>query len=110
VLLDATLPDGTAVSVSVFTAEAERPIEDVLALPDERWSQPLTDGASRDTSWDCLVQSPPGRYLWLRLKLIGGSDTPVVRKAKVFYPRASSLRLTKFRPITIRSASRSSTG
>src|SRR6185312_6946671 len=41
---------------------------------------------------DCLVQSPPGRYLWLRLRLAGGSGTPVVRTAKVYYPRASSLR------------------
>jgi phage tail-like protein len=92
VLLDATVPDGTAVSVSTFTSEAERPIEHVLALPEERWSQPFTDGASEDPSWDCLVLSPPGRYLWLRLKLAGGSDTPVLRKAKVFYPRASTLR------------------
>jgi phage tail-like protein len=92
VALELTLPEGTAVSVSAFTAEAERPIEEVLALPEERWSEPFTDGDPAATSWDCLLQSPPGRYLWLRLKLVGGSGTPVVRTAEVFYPRASSLR------------------
>ena len=92
VALDVTLPEGTAVSVSAFTAEAERPVAEVLALPEERWSAPVTDGDAAATALDCLVQSPPGRYLWLRLRLAGGSGTPVVRTAKVYYPRASSLR------------------
>jgi phage tail-like protein len=91
VALDVTVPEGTAVSVSAFTAEAERPVAEVLALPEERWSAPFTGDAAA-TAWDCLVQSPPGRYLWLRLRLAGGSGTPVVRTAKVYYPRASSLR------------------
>ena len=92
VALDVTLPEGTAVSVSAFTAEADRPVAEVLALPEERWSAPVTDGDAAATAWDSLVQSPPGRYLWLRLRLAGGSGTPVVRTAKVYYPRASSLR------------------
>ena len=64
----------------------------MLALPEERWSAPVTDGDAAATAWDSLVQSPPGRYLWLRLRLAGGSGTPVVRTAKVSTPRASSLR------------------
>jgi phage tail-like protein len=42
---------------------------------------------------ECLVPSPPGRYLWLRLTLSStGVDTPIIRALELEFPRLSSLR------------------
>jgi phage tail-like protein len=39
-------------------------------------------------SWDCLITSPPGRFLYLRLTLQGnGAVTPRLRRIKLFFPR-----------------------
>ncbi|MGF1580043.1 MAG: hypothetical protein ACFCD0_11840 [Gemmataceae bacterium] len=41
---------------------------------------------------DGLVLGPPGRYLWLRVTLIGGSfATPVLESIRIHYPRQSYL-------------------
>jgi phage tail-like protein len=93
VVLSACVPPGTAVHVDTFTAESAKPIDEITQLPEDRWGTGQTDSNTQNKHWDCLVQSPPGRYLWLRLTLTGdGADTPAIEKAKVFYPRASSLQ------------------
>ena len=92
IVLDSSIPSGASVRVESFTSEAERPSEDVAALPDEVWRTRQLHGKQGDGSWDCLVTSPPGRYLWLRLTLRGGVDTPRVRKVAIAFPRETSMR------------------
>jgi phage tail-like protein len=51
-----------------------------------------TDGAAIDL-YEGLVLSPPGRYLWLHLTLIGTDRvSPAVVGMRVYYPRPSYLR------------------
>jgi phage tail-like protein len=93
VMLRADVPAGTSVRVDTFTSEAERPPEHVIDLPDERWSGGIVDTDAGTPRWDCLVQGPPGRYLWLRLSFAAGGDrTPRVRDVEVQLPRDTSLR------------------
>jgi phage tail-like protein len=46
-----------------------------------------------DSDPDCLAQSRPGRYLWLRLTFrSNGLATPRLHRIKTFFPRASYLQ------------------
>ena len=93
VLLGGCVPPGTSLRVDTFTAESEKPIDEILNLPESRWATSQLDTDTESCEWDCLAQSPPGRYLWLRLTFTGdGTATPVLEKVKVYYPRASSLQ------------------
>ena len=93
VVLRAQVPSGCTVRVDTFTAESCKTIEEVLTLPESRWSTGLIDVNPDSCDWDCLILSPPGRYLWLRLTFSGeGVSTPCVERVKVYYPRASSLQ------------------
>jgi phage tail-like protein len=81
------------VRVDTFTADSQKTFDEVSKLPESRWATGQIDTDTTECEWDCLTQSPPGRYLWLRLMLAGnGSATPVLNKVKVYYPRASSLQ------------------
>lgn len=91
-VLEADLPPATALDVQTLTSD--RPLEDArLALePDTNWSPRIVLTAGQRP--ELLVQSGPGRYLWLRIGLTGdGSVTPQVRSVDVIGPRQSSLRL-----------------
>lgn len=93
VIMQAAIGVGTQVSVETFTAEDGKTPLEVLSLPDERWTPSATNSTVGDCNWDCLVQSPPGRYLWLRLKFLSdGQNTPCIDWLRIFYPRASSLQ------------------
>ena len=82
VQLDADIPDGTALSVAVATAESA-----FAGFP-----HPL-DWREVAGAQDLLIQQPPGRYLYLRLRLqsADGVKTPVVRRIRLDFPRATSL-------------------
>jgi phage tail-like protein len=93
VVLGGCLPPGTSVQVDTFTSESEKTIDEILSLPEDRWATGQLDTDTSSRCWDCLSQSPRGRYLWLRLTLGGdGSATPILHCVKVYYPRASSLQ------------------
>lgn len=93
VLLCADIPAGTQVRVDTFTSESAKPTTEVQNLPPERWAIGILDSQMGEGEWDCLVLSPPGRYLWLRLTLLGdGTATPSVQWSRVYFPRASSLQ------------------
>jgi len=93
VVLRAQVPSGCTVRVDTFTAESAKTIEEVSTLPESRWSTGQSDVNPDSCDWDCLIQSPPGRYLWLRITLAGeGVATPCIEQVKVYYPRASSLQ------------------
>jgi len=91
VLLNASVPDGTSIQIDSFTAEA--PPDPVSQVTDPAFNQwKLCVKAGNDNP-DCLVQSSPGRYLWLRLTFnSNGLNSPELRSMKVFYPRVSYLQ------------------
>jgi len=85
-------PPGTRVLVQTFTADTPTP-----GLPE--WSpqhgpSDSTLGFSLDRP-DQLVQSPRGRFLWVRAVLESdeGTATPSVRAIRAYYPRVSWLDL-----------------
>ncbi|GAB7044475.1 MULTISPECIES: phage tail protein [Catenuloplanes] len=85
VSLDVDLPAGTSVRIAVAVTEAgpEEP------APDAADWQTAPAGAT-----DFLIDQPPGRYLRLRLALAGdGTNTPVVRRVRLDFPRVTSAEL-----------------
>jgi phage tail-like protein len=89
----AAIPEGTAVQVDTLTADGPKDTADVLALPDARWARAAVNDVVGSGTWDCLIQSPPGRFLWLRLTLRGpGTATPDLGQVRVHFPRVSSLQ------------------
>ncbi len=97
VRLNATVPGGTSISVATFTSETQKPLEEILRLPQEQWvtgaGQTHSSEGDGTTDWDCLVRSQPGRYLWLRFILQSdGTATPTIEQARVYFPRVSSLQ------------------
>ena len=90
-LLNASVPDRTSIQIDSFTAEAIPDLASPLTDPlYNQWKRCVIAGKDNP---DCLVQSGPGRYLWLRLTFnSNGSDSPELRSLKVFYPRVSYLQ------------------
>jgi phage tail-like protein len=91
--LAAGVPAGTSITVRTLTAEVPLSAAEAAALPADRWAGGQVHGVVGDAPWDCLVLSPPGRYLWLRLELVGGgATTPVLRAIRIGYPRVTTAR------------------
>ncbi|HET9579276.1 MAG TPA: phage tail protein, partial [Usitatibacter sp.] len=94
VVVHGALPAGTRVRVETFCADEpyDRDQLDGFAT----WAvREIAAGASDESEGraDCLVASAPGRYLWLRLTLLGnGLATPVVQALEIEFPRLTSLR------------------
>jgi phage tail-like protein len=98
VQIDADVPPGTSISVAVATSETES----VLPLANSRdteW-QDFAAGVPHPLDWqiaqpgalDFLIDQPPGRYLYLRLRLKRDTErTPVVRRVRLDFPRVTSL-------------------
>lgn len=83
VSVDADVPEGTAVRVSIAATESPD------AVPELGDWQDAPPGAT-----DFLVEQPPGRYLYVRLRLSGdGGATPVVRRVRLDFPRSTSADL-----------------
>jgi hypothetical protein len=60
------------------------------AIPESSWRLCVLSG---DNDPDCLVQSGPGQYLWLRITLkSNGIESPVLQRIKAYYPRAGYLQ------------------
>lgn len=89
-VLDADVPEGALLAVRTFTAPTALDDVRVAALPNDRWSTELSIGPG---DWpEVLIQSPRGRYLWLKVALSGdGQVTPLIRSMVLYAPRASSL-------------------
>jgi phage tail-like protein len=93
VAVEGLVPAGGAIRVDTLTAELPFDAQQVLELPEGSWATGATWLGPDSGSWDCLVLSPPGRYLWLRLTVTGpGPVTPLVRSVELGFPRLSSLR------------------
>jgi phage tail-like protein len=89
-VLDCDLPAGTGLVIRTFTGPAELEPTRIRDLSEDSWSRPLLlDG---DSFPEVLVQSGPGRYLWIELGFrTAGTATPLVRAITVYAPRQSSL-------------------
>lgn len=95
VLVDADLPEGTTLTVETATSD------DLMALDlmtGAVWSAPRqTNGSPIPMTAavpDQLIQSAPGRYLWVRVKMTStGQATPCFRAVRILYPRRSYLDL-----------------
>jgi phage tail-like protein len=87
--LRGALADGCAVRVRTLSAHVELGEQDLALLPEEAWSEGGWAAAmDADGRWDCLVKSPPGRFLWLRLGLSGdGHATPALDAVMLEFPR-----------------------
>ena len=86
VRVDADMPPGTGIEVSVVTTDLD-PTTLPKGLPSAADWQSGPAGAL-----DLLVQQPPGQYLRLSLTLTGdGTNTPVVRSVRIDFPRRTSL-------------------
>ncbi len=89
-VLDADVPEGALLAVRTLTAPTKLEDARVASLPDDRWSPELIIGPNDWT--EVLIQSQPGRYLWLTVELNGnGQVTPLIRAMVLYAPRASSL-------------------
>lgn len=105
--VDADIPGGSQIEVAYLAADrrtfliqgAERDLnaylsdssvssdEKVEALNSLPWSQPLLNPSV------ALMQGVAGRYLWLRIRLIGSDElSPTVKAVSAVFPRDSYLR------------------
>jgi phage tail-like protein len=92
VVLELDVPERSGVRLFSFTSDVLRPDLDaggLLAEPPRlgQWQ------AAPDNAHEWLIQSPPGRYLYLALVLKGPGDrTPSVERLYVYARRQSSLQ------------------
>jgi phage tail-like protein len=93
VMIHGELPAGSQIVVETFTAETPLDRTDLDGLSDAAWRTQQSVNAMTAKGWDCLVTSPPGRFLYLRLTLRGnGVVTPRIARIKLFFPRISLRR------------------
>lgn len=90
VTLTGALPDGSRLLMRTMTSdsliEPDR-LDDFVSDP---WSTPLEIGPTATP--EVLIQSPPGRYLWVRIELFSDGETsPELAEIDIFGPRRSSL-------------------
>jgi phage tail-like protein len=90
IALAAEIPEQTRLLVSTATTDAALEEAQIADLPASAWSVPLEINAGDPP--EVLVQSPGGRYLWLRIEMFGdGTRTPRIAGIDIFAPRRSSL-------------------
>ncbi|HEV7669578.1 MAG TPA: phage tail protein [Thermoanaerobaculia bacterium] len=83
--IDADLPPGTSIEI-LATSSEEADADPSTAHSD--------DAQTEVGAVDFLFRQPPGRFLFLRLRLRGdGRATPVVRRIRLDFPRVTSLEL-----------------
>jgi phage tail-like protein len=85
VRIDAEVPRGTTVRVESATAD-----DGAIAFDQLVWNRCIETGANNP---DCLVQSAPGRYLWLKVVLrSNGRVAPSLRRITVSLGTSSYLQ------------------
>jgi phage tail-like protein len=85
-------PPDTSVVVETFTSDTPTPGAPTWTAPTSAAGVPIPFASDPGEQ---LVQSPPGRFLWLRvvLRSADGSGTPSIRALRVWYPRVGWLDL-----------------
>lgn len=91
ITLDAMIPPSGRIVLTTLTLEQEMERDRLDSLPDTRWSRPLAINPGDRP--EVLIQSRPGRYLYIRIELSGdGSESPSIAEIDLFGPRRSSLQ------------------
>jgi len=105
IILDADIPDDTQIRLSYFSSDHKElliegesrniewylqdkstSISDQLKVIGFLWGKALVNPR------DALLQGAHGRYLWLKLELLGSeSSSPVLKQVRIYYPRMSLL-------------------
>jgi phage tail-like protein len=95
VRIDADVPFGTVLEVAISTSESPNPPLQGVATPP--WLA-FPAGVPHPSDWhattnrDFLVDQPPGRYAFVRVRLSGdGIATPRARRIRLDLPRTTSL-------------------
>jgi phage tail-like protein len=103
VQLDASIPDETQVRLYYYSSDRSEqwldneytdfsdylnnpviPLRDKLRVTRDMWSEPITNPR------DALLMNAKGRYLWLKLEVVGSERrSPVLKKLRVYFPRES---------------------
>lgn len=90
-VFDMDLGDTGALRIQTYTSANDLEPSRIAALPETSWSIPIT--LTPEMPREALIQSPPGRYLWLRITLFGdGLTSPEIRAIEISAQRRSSLR------------------
>ena len=104
VRVDADVPSGTSLEIAVATGEPPAkgaPATQGDPALETGW-ETFSAGVPHHSDWqvapagslDFLVDQPPGRVLYVRLRLKGnGQVSPVVRRVRLDFPRVTSLEL-----------------
>jgi phage tail-like protein len=98
-----SLPPGSRVQVRTFASDTEIAAEAMARRAPQLWEttppfvgqepRPDPQGSPWDGRREFLVQSRPGRFLWLRVDFgSGGQTTPGLRRMRVHFPRESYLQ------------------
>lgn len=91
IVLDVEQPETASLVITTLTSDMPIPPDRIGDQADAAWSRPLLL-TPRDHP-EVLVQSPPGRWLWVRIELLSdGTASPVIRRIDVHGPRRSGLR------------------
>jgi len=106
IIMDACIPRGTKIVVESRAANTPQSLQELpWQLEPEAHlrsegselplHQPFADSETQPEymgSWDLLLQNAVGRYIELRLSLLGnGRSTPRIRALRIYYPRFSYL-------------------
>lgn len=87
ILIDASIPLGTSITVQTYTAEISKDFFEIKNL------DPLLWQTNQKNAENLLIQGPPGRYLWLKVLFMSNSkETPVINRIKIYYPRITYLQ------------------
>ncbi|MEL7211171.1 MAG: phage tail protein [Pseudomonadota bacterium] len=90
IALDVQMPIGSRLLIRTMTSDSlieDDRLDSFVANP---WSDPLE--ITPTTTPEVLIQSAPGRYLWLRIEMFGDGETsPELAEIDIYGPRRSSL-------------------
>lgn len=113
IFIKAAIPQGTTLQVESFTDDSMHTDAEISDPAFSEWKicglashrqpgpppgvpsslAPTESSADETDDADCLVQSDPGRYLWIRLTFRSScKESPEARWLKAFFPRESYLR------------------
>lgn len=105
ITLKVRLPVPTRVRLFTYTANIPLPDSALVSMPDATWTEqpelnesaegenPKAGSETQTLDLDLMVLAPAGRYLWLRLQLVGTEEsTPEIDSMVVTYPRISLRR------------------
>lgn len=87
------LPPGGRIDLRTTTSDIAYTPAEVALLDDVEWT-PLTARTTPGSdTWDALIHSLPGRFLWVEITLSGdGAVTPRVDDIEVHFPRQTTVQ------------------